>query len=46
MDTINAIYGRNALRFAPTEVIQVWKTKSEQRSLQYPTCWGDLLEVS
>ena len=40
------MYERDTLRFAPTRVIQVWKTKSEQRSLQYPTCWGDLLEVS
>ena len=46
MDTINAIYGRNTLQFAPTEVTQVWKTESEQRSPQYTTCWRDLLEVS
>ncbi len=46
MDTINAMYGRDTLRFASTGVIQVWKTKSEQRSPQYTTCWGDLLEVS
>ena len=46
MDTINAMYGRDTLRFAPTRVIQVLKTKSEQRSLQYTTCWRDLLEVS
>jgi len=46
MDTINEIYGRDTLRFASTGVIQVWKTKSEQRSPKYTTCWQDLLEVS
>ena len=46
MDTINEIYGRDTLRFATTGVIQVWKTKSEQRSPKYTTCWQDLLEVS
>jgi DNA polymerase V len=46
MDTINEIYGRDTLRFAATGVIQVWKTKSEQRSPKYTTCWQDLLEVS
>jgi len=46
MDTINEIYGRDTLRFAGTGVIQVWKSKSEQRSPKYTTCWQDLLEVS
>ena len=46
MDTINDMYRRDTLRFASTGVIQVWKSKSEQRSPQYTTCWGDLLEVS
>jgi DNA polymerase V len=46
MDTINEIYGRDTLRFAATGVIQVWKTRSEQRSPRYTTCWQDLLEVS
>ena len=46
MDTINAMCGRDILRFAPTEVIQIWKTKSEQRPPQYTSCWRDLLEVS
>jgi len=46
MDTINEIYGRDTLRFATTGVIQVWKSKSEQRSPKYTTCWQDLLEVS
>jgi DNA polymerase V len=46
MDTTNEIYGRDTLRFASTGVIQVWKTKSEQRSPKYTTCWQDLLEVS
>ena len=45
MDTINEIYGRDTLRFATTGVIQVWKSKSEQRSPKYTTCWQDLLEV-
>ncbi len=46
MDTINEMYGRDTLRFASNGVIQVWKTKSEQRSPRYTTCWQDLLEVS
>lgn len=46
MDRINEIYGRDTLRFAATGVLQVWKTKSEQRSPRYTTCWRDLLEVS
>jgi DNA polymerase V len=46
MDAINEIYGRDTLRFASTGVMQVWKTKSEQRSPKYTTCWQDLLEVS
>jgi DNA polymerase V len=46
MDTINEMYSRDTLRFASTGVIQVWKTKSEQRSPRYTTCWQDLLEVS
>jgi len=46
MDTINEIYGRDTLRFATTGVMQVWKSKSEQRSPKYTTCWQDLLEVS
>ncbi len=46
MDKINAMYKRDTLRFASTGVIQVWKSKSEQRSPQYTTSWEDLLEVS
>ena len=37
MDTINEMYGRDTLRFASTGVIQIWKTKSEQRSPRYTT---------
>lgn len=45
IDTLNARYGRDRVRYAASGMDRSWKLRAEHLSQRYTTRWGELLSV-